>query len=94
MRVFREGLSLPGNRGRTEGCAGGLSPLSGKAKSACIAGNTNPERFDRVKRANKRSPFTTDYAIRLQQVHLECCDALRIIQSRDTPEPFWYLDPP
>ncbi|MDR1126852.1 MAG: DNA adenine methylase, partial [Treponema sp.] len=24
----------------------------------------------------------------------ECCDALRIIRSRDTPESFFYLDPP
>jgi DNA adenine methylase len=27
-------------------------------------------------------------------VQIECCDALRIIQSRDTPETFFYLDPP
>jgi DNA adenine methylase len=46
------------------------------------------------KLANKRSNFNVDYAIRLQQVQIECCDALRIIQSRDTPETFFYLDPP
>jgi DNA adenine methylase len=46
------------------------------------------------KMANKRSGFNIDYAIRLQQVQIECCDALRIIQSRDTPETFFYLDPP
>ncbi|GHT82278.1 hypothetical protein FACS1894137_00870 [Spirochaetia bacterium] len=46
------------------------------------------------KLANKRSGFTADYAIRLQKVQIECCDALRIIQSRDTPETFFYLDPP
>jgi DNA adenine methylase len=46
------------------------------------------------KLANKRSGFSVDYAIRLQQVQIECCDALRIIQSRDTPETFFYLDPP
>ena len=44
--------------------------------------------------ANKRVSFTTDYAIRLQRVQIECCDALRIIGSRDTPEAFFYLDPP
>jgi DNA adenine methylase len=27
-------------------------------------------------------------------VQIECCDALRIIQSRDTSETFFYLDPP
>jgi DNA adenine methylase len=46
------------------------------------------------KMANKRSNFNVDYAIRLQQVQIECCDALRIIRSRDTPETFFYLDPP
>jgi DNA adenine methylase len=35
-----------------------------------------------------------DYAIRLQRVQIECCDALRIVGSRDTPETFFYLDPP
>jgi DNA adenine methylase len=46
------------------------------------------------KLANKRADFTADYAIRLQRAQIECCDALRIIRSRDTPEPFFYLDPP
>jgi DNA adenine methylase len=46
------------------------------------------------KLANKRSGFNVDYAIRLQQVQIECCDALRIIRSRDTPKAFFYLDPP
>ena len=46
------------------------------------------------KLANKRADFKVDYAIRLQQVQIECCDALRIIQSRDTPDTFFYLDPP
>ncbi|MDR1306568.1 MAG: DNA adenine methylase, partial [Treponema sp.] len=49
--------------------------------------------YDRIgttskKMANKRSDFNTDYAIRLQRVQIECCDALRIIRSRDTPEAF------
>ena len=43
---------------------------------------------------NKRTAFTVDYAIRLQQTQIECCDALRIIQSRDTTDAFFYCDPP
>ena len=43
---------------------------------------------------NKRTGFSTDYAIRLQAAQIECCDALRIIASRDTPETFFYIDPP
>jgi DNA adenine methylase len=46
------------------------------------------------KLCNKREEFTVDYAIRLQRVQIECCDALRIIRSRDTEEAFHYLDPP
>ncbi|MDR2796150.1 MAG: DNA adenine methylase [Spirochaetaceae bacterium] len=43
---------------------------------------------------NKRGNFTVDYAIRLQRTQIECCDALRIIRSRDTPDSFFYCDPP
>lgn len=43
---------------------------------------------------NKKASFTEDYAIRLQNVQLECADALYIIQSRDTPKSFFYCDPP
>jgi len=43
---------------------------------------------------NKRQSFTVDYAIRLQRTQIECCDALRIIESRDTPDAFFYCDPP
>lgn len=44
--------------------------------------------------SNKRSSFTEDYAIRLQNVQIECADALRIIRSRDNKAAFFYLDPP
>ncbi|MDR2551856.1 MAG: DNA adenine methylase [Treponema sp.] len=55
--------------------------------------------FDRVGTAskkldNKRLSFSFDYAARLQRVQIECRDALRIIESRDTAETFFYLDPP
>jgi DNA adenine methylase len=43
---------------------------------------------------NKRESFTLDYAIRLQNVQIECTDALRIITSRDTKDSFFYCDPP
>ncbi|MCE9539759.1 MAG: DNA adenine methylase [Bacteroidetes bacterium] len=44
--------------------------------------------------SNKRESFTEDYAIRLQNVQIECTDALRIIRARDTKEAFFYCDPP
>jgi DNA adenine methylase len=46
------------------------------------------------KLANKRANFSIDYAVRLQRVQIECCDALKIIRSRDIANAFFYLDPP
>lgn len=43
---------------------------------------------------NKGTLFTEEYAIRLQNVQLECADALYIIRSRDSAEAFHYCDPP
>lgn len=43
---------------------------------------------------NRREGFTIDYAIRMQEVQIECTDALRIITSRDRPDAFFYCDPP
>lgn len=43
---------------------------------------------------NKRDAFTLDYAIRIQNVQIECTDALRIIRSRDSKDAFFYCDPP
>lgn len=43
---------------------------------------------------NKRTLFTEELAYRLQDVQVECTDALRIILSRDRPASFFYIDPP
>lgn len=43
---------------------------------------------------NKKNNFNEDYAIRLQNAQIECCDALKVIRSRDTVESFFYCDPP
>lgn len=44
--------------------------------------------------ANKRKAFTIDLAIKLQEVQLECADALYVIKSRDSGDTFFYVDPP
>ena len=44
--------------------------------------------------SNKRSSFTEEFAIRLQEIQIECADAIRIITSRDNSEAFFYCDPP
>lgn len=43
---------------------------------------------------NKRNQFSEEMAIRMQNVQLECADALYIIKSRDTANSFFYCDPP
>jgi DNA adenine methylase len=43
---------------------------------------------------NKQDDFTAEYADRLRRAQIECYDALKIIQSRDTDDAFFYLDPP
>lgn len=43
---------------------------------------------------NRKEGFTEEFAIRLQNVSIECTDALRIIRSRDTADAFFYCDPP
>ena len=42
----------------------------------------------------KRNEFSEQLHRRLDNVQISCRDALRIIQDRDTPETFFYLDPP
>ncbi len=46
------------------------------------------------KNTNKKNAFTTEYASRLENVQVECDDALKVIATRDTKETFFYLDPP
>jgi DNA adenine methylase len=43
---------------------------------------------------NKKEQFTTALAERLNYVQLESNDALKIIHRCDTPDTFFYLDPP
>lgn len=43
---------------------------------------------------NKREGFSVELAIRLQDIQLECTDALRIIKVRDTEDSLFYCDPP
>ncbi|WP_271783858.1 DNA adenine methylase [Aquimarina algiphila] len=56
--------------------------------------------YDKVKGAtsqkiaNKRDSFTIDYSIRVQNVQIECTDAIRIITNRDHEGALIYCDPP
>lgn len=43
---------------------------------------------------SKRADFTKEISDRLDLVQIECNDALYLIELRDRPETFFYLDPP
>jgi DNA adenine methylase len=47
-----------------------------------------------LKVKSKRTSFTEELAIRMQEVQVECTDALRVISSRDNENAFHYCDPP
>ena len=71
--------------------------LSSQSFSAMLDGSFGYDKGKNTttkKIMNKKAEFTEQYAIRLQNVQVECADALYIIESRDTPETFVYADPP
>lgn len=71
--------------------------LSTQSFSAMLDGTFGYDKTDNTttkKITNKRNQFTEDYAIRLQNVQVECADAIYIIGSRDTADSFFYIDPP
>jgi DNA adenine methylase len=43
---------------------------------------------------NKINNFTNEYAGRLKNTQIECDNALKIIKNFDSPETFFYIDPP
>lgn len=71
--------------------------LSTQSFSSMLDGSWGYDKTDNTttkKISNKRNQFSEEYAIRLQNVQLECSDALYIIKSRDTANTFFYCDPP
>ena len=71
--------------------------LSTQSFSAMLDGTFGYDKTDNTttkKITNKRNQFTEEYAQRLQNVQVECADALYIIGSRDTFDSFFYIDPP
>ena len=73
-----------------------LWTLATESFGAMLGGSFGYDRIGTTtkKITNKRDSFTYEYAIRLQNVQIECTDAIRIIKSRDTEESFFYCDPP
>lgn len=64
-----------------------------------FSSNTSTFAFDRqgttrLKVHNKRLQFTEELKQRLENVTVECDDALKVINRYDTPDTFHYVDPP
>lgn len=71
--------------------------LSCQSFCSMLDGSWGYEKTDQTlskKITNKRDQFAENLAIRLQNVQIECADALYIINSRDSKETFFYIDPP
>ncbi|CAG5017731.1 hypothetical protein DYBT9275_05835 [Dyadobacter sp. CECT 9275] len=47
-----------------------------------------------LKLFNQKNRFTEDYQRRLKRVTIESYDVLKVIKAYDSPETFFYLDPP
>jgi DNA adenine methylase len=54
-------------------------------------GKTNSKE---VSLAKKREEFSNLYEKRLSKTQIECNDALKVIERSDSPDTFFYLDPP
>lgn len=71
--------------------------LSSQSFSAQLGGTFGYDKSKNTttkKIINNRDRFTEDMAIRLQNVQIECADALYVIKSRDSKDSFFYCDPP
>ncbi len=43
---------------------------------------------------NKKNAFTDAFQLRMKKVTIECYDVLKVIKAYDSPNTFFYLDPP
>lgn len=71
--------------------------LSSQSFCAKLDGSWGYDKGDNTttkKITNKKEQFSDEMALRLQNVQVECADALYIIKSRDSEDTFFYCDPP
>jgi DNA adenine methylase len=71
-----------------------LSNQSFSSKLDGTWGTDNLKSSGPLKVTNKKAAFTEELAIRLQNVQIECADAIYIINNRDKEDTFFYCDPP
>ena len=71
--------------------------LANQSFTSILGGSWGYERKENklsTKTTSKKTAFTEELAIRLQNVQIECADACIIINSRDSEDSFFYIDPP
>lgn len=71
-----------------------LSSQSFSAQLGASFGYDKSNNTTTKKIINNRDRLTDVFAKRLENVQVECADALYVIKSRDTENSFFYLDPP
>lgn len=69
-------------------CIQGYANKIGSWRGSCLTHKEAALNF------NKKEAFGAHLSERLQYTQIECVDAVALIKSKDTPETFFYIDPP
>jgi len=77
-------------------CAWAVWTQANMSFSSMIGGGFGYDRAGKcpLKLFNKKERFTSAYKDRFKKVTIECYDVLKVIKAYDSPETFFYLDPP
>lgn len=77
-------------------CAWSVWVQSNMSFGSMIGGGFGYDRAGKcpLRLANKKNRFTEQYKNRLQRVTIESYDVLKVIRAYDSPDSFFYLDPP
>jgi DNA adenine methylase len=77
-------------------CAWAVWNQANMSFSSSIGGGFGYDRFGKcpLRLYNKKNRFTEAYKDRFKHVTIECYDVLKVIKAYDSPDAFFYLDPP
>jgi DNA adenine methylase len=77
-------------------CAWGVWSQANFSFSSMIGAGFGYDKFGKcaLRLFNKKNKFTQAYKERFRNVTIECYDVLKVIKAYDSPDAFFYLDPP